>query len=573
MFDSSLLLALPTYNPPSDIVLLLHMDGANGSSSFIDSSPKQFAVTALGGATISTAQTKFPGGGSAYFRTQSNSNESQQPKDRLSIPDDTSFSFGSGDFTIEMFVFIPESVSWNWAIMNKGGWPSGGSDSFLFYCDGVSGARILFSASSNGSSFDICNSQQIVTGATLNTWHHIAVTRYGNIWKGFWNGVQSFMVESALSMFMSTSPIVIRKPGSSLIASAIYVEEARIIKGRAEYIDNFTPPSSPFPDNFNNPPPTISITGPIAGDGTVSGSEEFSPLVISGSSSGADSRSVTLTVGSRPYITQVQSGGSWSVTVPAARVQSLIPGTVQVTADVVNTIGKKAQQASTSFQFASAYTQDADPNFANVSLLLKMTGNNDESIFPDSSSNNVVVAPMNGVITSTAQYKFASGSSAFFDGSNDYIVVPASSRIAFGTGNLTIEAWIRPTTTFGNLGHIWSQRGTGGITWRITTAGRLEFYYNEGFGSFTSSTQMSFNTWYHVALTREGTLFKMWMNGALVGTSSSISYSLNEGLANIGRTTQQGEYFTGYMNDLRVTKSIARYTSPFSVPTMPFPTF
>lgn len=52
-----------------------------------------------------------------------------------------------------------------------------------------------------------------------------------------------------------------------------------------------------------------------------------------------------------------------------------------------------------------------------------------------------------------------------------------------------------------------------------------------------------------------------------------LAAGANEGLANIGRTTQQSEYFTGYMNDLRATTSIARYTSPFSVPTMPFQTF
>lgn len=95
--------------------------------------------------------------------------------------------------------------------------------------------------------------------------------------------------------------------------------------------------------------PTITITTPISGDGWINAAESTTPLLISGTSSGASNgRTVTLTLAGVTTTTTVQNN-AWSVSVPAATLQALGQGSQTVTADLSDEAGNPAVQASASF--------------------------------------------------------------------------------------------------------------------------------------------------------------------------------------------------------------------------------
>jgi hypothetical protein len=78
------------------------------------------------------------------------------------------------------------------------------------------------------------------------------------------------------------------------------------------------------------------------------------------------------------------------------------------------------------------------------------------------------------------------------------------------------------------------------------------------------------NQWAHVAVTRSGTSVKVFVNGTQVGTTYTVSGSLMDGSFNwIGAlsTGSLGEAWTGYMDDIRITRGYARYTANFTAPT------
>ena len=98
--------------------------------------------------------------------------------------------------------------------------------------------------------------------------------------------------------------------------------------------------------------PTLSITTPISTDGYLNNAEDESSLIISGTSSGADGRTVTVVVGSITGQTStIATGGAWSITLTSAQVKTLTQGTVNITANVSDTAGNPATQATASFVY------------------------------------------------------------------------------------------------------------------------------------------------------------------------------------------------------------------------------
>jgi hypothetical protein len=217
-----------------------------------------------------------------------------------------------------------------------------------------------------------------------------------------------------------------------------------------------------------------------------------------------------------------------------------------------------------------------DPDFSSVSLLLPFDGANGSTTFTDLSNNSFTITRFGDTQISTAQSKFG-GASGLFDGSGDYLETASNSAFDFGTGNLTIEMFVRLVSASG-FPNVWSQRNNifssaGGITFRVTTDRQLQFFYGAGVAQTTGSSVLALNEWHHIALTREGANFKLWANGILDGTSSSITASMDSGIApRIGGAAWGSEWLNGYIDDLRITKGVARYTANFTPPTAAFPT-
>jgi hypothetical protein len=94
-----------------------------------------------------------------------------------------------------------------------------------------------------------------------------------------------------------------------------------------------------------------------------------------------------------------------------------------------------------------------------------------------------------------------------------------------------------------------------------------------GTGAVVSAGTITINTWQHVAATRSGNSWRIFINGIQVGatTTNATTYSTAYGCC-VG-TSYYNETFIGYIDDLRVTKGLARYTANFTPPTAALPTY
>jgi hypothetical protein len=218
----------------SQVSILLHGDGTNGSTVITDNSPSPKTVTAVGNAQISTAQSKFGGSSIAFDGTG----------DYLSIPDNDAFDLGTGDFTIEGWVNYSSSTTFATALTK--GWPTGSAGG-AFLVTLVVG-NLVFYAESGSNSWDIASARSIVSGLQLLTWYHIAITRSGNTFRTFSNGVVAETWTSSLGLFNNSDIVSVgaSKTGSNGMNG--YIDDLRITKGVARYTANFTPPTAQFPD-------------------------------------------------------------------------------------------------------------------------------------------------------------------------------------------------------------------------------------------------------------------------------------------------------------------------------------
>jgi hypothetical protein len=223
----------------------------------------------------------------------------------------------------------------------------------------------------------------------------------------------------------------------------------------------------------------------------------------------------------------------------------------------------------------SAPAVPTDPFFANVSLLLHGDGTNGSTTITDSSPSPKTVTAFGDAQISTAQSKFG-GASIAFDGSGDYLQTSTSSGFTMGTGDFTYELWLYPSNTdagyrriiidntysSGQSGYGLFRNGSALEFWKRTPNTRIV----DAPGALTAGV------WQHVAITRSGNSFRGFVNGIQVGATSTDSSESNATFLGIGRDTAAGTGdYNGYIDDLRITKGVARYTTNFTPPTAPFP--
>ena len=213
-------------------------------------------------------------------------------------------------------------------------------------------------------------------------------------------------------------------------------------------------------------------------------------------------------------------------------------------------------------------TPSTDPDFTSVSLLLHMDGSNGSTTFTDSSSDGIAVTANGNAQISTAQSKFG-GASGLFDGSGDYLSTAALASLAPGTGAFTIECWVRWTDRSGaqalfNYVGVWSlNKAFANViqTDNIMTSG----------GSLISTTTFVDNQWYHIAVSRGAGAARLYVDGVEESSVSGTNANLSTTNVWVGRTLFGNLYLKGYIDDLRLTIGVDRYTANFTPPTAPFP--
>ena len=226
-----------------------------------------------------------------------------------------------------------------------------------------------------------------------------------------------------------------------------------------------------------------------------------------------------------------------------------------------------------SWLITGAEKTPVDPQFGSVSLLLHGNGTNGSTTITDSSPSPKTVTAVGNAQISTAQSKFG-GSSIAFDGTGDYLSTPATSAFVFGTDDFTIELWVRFASVSG-VQALYDQRLAVSPTTQLVlyTNGTSLFYFFNGANRITIAT-VSSNQWYHLAISKQGSSMRAFIDGVQGGityvdsTSHTAGSNVFIGADVLG---PGGNALNGYIDDLRITKGVARYTGNFSVPPAPFP--
>jgi hypothetical protein len=193
----------------------------------------------------------------------------------------------------------------------------------------------------------------------------------------------------------------------------------------------------------------------------------------------------------------------------------------------------------------------------------------------DVSSRNRNPAAYGNVAISTAQSKYY-GSSAYFDGSGDYLSIDvgistSTSDFVLGPSgsNFTIEFYLYATSSASG-GIIstysdWNNIAGFNNRWAIIIASDNTIRWYSSTGATGISDTSLLNQWVHYAICRSGSTVTMYRNGTSVGTQTTLQdYTLANPLV-IGYLNGLGHY-TGYLQDLRIYKGLAKYTANFTPP-------
>jgi hypothetical protein len=238
---------------------------------------------------------------------------------------------------------------------------------------------------------------------------------------------------------------------------------------------------------------------------------------------------------------------------------------------------------------ASAYpsTTNVNTSFASsaTSLLLNFTN---AGIFDNTGKNNLETVGNAQIDTTTK--KFGTGSMEF-DGNGDILVARNIELLDFPSGDFTVEFWYN-TNTLTPTGPGTAGYGfiVGKTNWNGTNsgAGWSVFQFNQTIVFFypgstltsiaTGNVIIATNTWYHIAVVRSGTATnntKIYINGVQQAQGTPTITSSTQPLVVGEINTSYGwdiRYATnGYIDDLRITKGVARYTANFTAPTKEFP--
>ena len=216
----------PSY---ANVSLLLHCDGANGSTTFADNSPDPSSITAVGGAAIGTANAKY--GTGALFANGG----------RLTVPNADKLNLSIGDWTIELWFWLNSPGNQVRLIDKEIG---NGLYPWAINYGQVTSGKIDFRSFNTGGSLlpDLVGT----TTVAAQQWNHVAACRAGDTYRLFLNGVQEAIATRSDALRVSTDPVNIGNNGTNSAYGGLLIDEVRITKGVASYTANFTPPAGPF---------------------------------------------------------------------------------------------------------------------------------------------------------------------------------------------------------------------------------------------------------------------------------------------------------------------------------------
>ena len=252
----------------------------------------------------------------------------------------------------------------------------------------------------------------------------------------------------------------------------------------------------------------------------------------------------------------------------------LISGTATADQTASFTVLVNDSQNQTTQQDITLLISTTDTLFNYTTLLVQADGaaNNSTngSAVDSANSYNLVVSggtPIQGSIN-----PFGQGWSNSFNGTNQYLSASANTAFAL-SGDFTVEFWVYPTT-FNQYGCLVDTRSvntnaTGFYIRSQSSYTSGQWQVSNGTASFNinASTNLTVNTWQHIALVRSGSTLTLYLNGVSVGTTTT-SQNFSDGALRICNAIDN-YYFPGYISNLRILKGTALYTTTFTPSTTP----
>lgn len=207
----------------------------------------------------------------------------------------------------------------------------------------------------------------------------------------------------------------------------------------------------------------------------------------------------------------------------------------------------------------------SDPHWANVVLLLHMDGADGSTTITDARGHTVTAK--NGAQLSTSNPKFGTACASF--GGTGYLEVTSDPDFALGAGDFTIEFFVNPTVLSSDHGLISIGVWSTGLMTQFVSNLALDCYIQGT--NHTASYSGTTGAWQHIAFVRSGNTLYLFADGAVLGTRSVAGKTIAQNRVTIGARDGGGDRLTGSIDEVRITKGVARYTSNFTVPSAPFP--
>ena len=231
-----------------------------------------------------------------------------------------------------------------------------------------------------------------------------------------------------------------------------------------------------------------------------------------------------------------------------------------------------ASAANTDYVYFSNISA-GDSSYSSVTALLHGDGTNNSTALTDNSvlASNWIASGNAKLNTTTKKFGTAAIS---IDGLTNSYIYPsaAATNFTFGTADFTFEFWVY----FNNLTGLqvfsdWRD-ANGAFPALYMSSNTIKYYVNTA--DRITSGSISATTWYHIAVCRSGTSTRLFINGTQAG--STYTDSTNYGCPTNrpfmgGEGLLAGSGFNGLLDDIRITKGVARYTSNFTAPAIAFP--
>ena len=225
---------------------------------------------------------------------------------------------------------------------------------------------------------------------------------------------------------------------------------------------------------------------------------------------------------------------------------------------------------------SASAAEETDDDFNLVTGLYKFDGSNgaQNNTLLDSSSESHTVTRNADIVQGTfSPFSSDEGKwSIFFDGTDDYIDVGSSNATQLGSGDFTVEFWIRTSDTSCNIANPDSATGSG--YWGLMVqSGDLR--WNDSYAVtnkwVVDGAGILDDVWHHVAIVRNSGTIAVYYDGTSQSVQSgsfsdSTDYSGSDGLR-IGSGNL--DEFTGNISNFRTVSGTAVYTSNYSAPSTP----